>query len=449
MEVETIENVHPVLHPVFPLLLAPQVIRKIRGEPFSDALGHLKLWCQFFNVLSDSIIKWFKDDVEIAEIKRSAGDESQVALAIVQASSRDCGVYGCTIKNEYGSDTTDYLLSSDILAEFFLRDDSKVGEEIEMTPLLFTKGLVDPGYWGNKFFGRIMMEELQIGKGCVHKKSRAKVIYGLDPIFESGSTCIVKVRNQIVYGTKEENCLAEINLETTKQECKIHNTVREYCKIFAAEARVIDKFGFALEVIPLYLIYRPANTIPYATMEADLKGEFLKYCTMDNAGRLIAQTTSEVGHKCCTFQHWIYQWTNGNLLITQLEGVDTKITNVKIATKSKGYQSLTDEGSPKILEQFVIQHQCNYYCGLLGLRAMTTMDSLQPSKVKTSRSPMLARRVGLTDSSSPQLLKKGSSSPPTAKNVNSSPKVDKKTDKYGENNTATNHKKWSSPNLSE
>lgn len=43
----------------------------------------------------------------------SAGDESQVALAIVQASSRDCGVYSCTIKNEYGNDTTDYLLSSD------------------------------------------------------------------------------------------------------------------------------------------------------------------------------------------------------------------------------------------------------------------------------------------------------------------------------------------------
>lgn len=86
-----------------------------------------------------------------------------------------------------------------------------------MTPLLFSKGLVDPGYWGNKFFGRIMIEELQIGEGCTHKNSRAKVIYGLEPIFESGSTCIVKVRNQIAYGTKEENCLAEINLEITKQ----------------------------------------------------------------------------------------------------------------------------------------------------------------------------------------------------------------------------------------
>ncbi|XP_046721223.1 titin homolog isoform X2 [Silurus meridionalis] len=418
---------------------APQVIRKIRGEPFSDALGHLKLWCQFFNVLSDSTIKWFKDDVEIAEIKRSAGDENQVALAIVQASSRDCGVYSCTIKNEYGTDTTDYLLSSDILAEFFLRDDSEVGEEIEMTPLLFTKGLVDPGYWGNKFFGRIMIEELQIGEGCAHKNSRAKVIYGLDPVFESGSTCIVKVRNHIVYGTNEENCLAEINLEITRQECKIHNTVREYCKIFAAEARVIDQFGFALEVIPSYLIYRPANSIPYATMEVDLKGMYVKYCTIDSAGRLVTRTTSEVEQKCCTFQHWIYQWTSGNLLVTQIEGVDTKITGVKIATKSKGYQSLTDEGSPKILEQFVIQHQCNYYCGLLGLRALMSMDCSQQSKLKTSRSPLLARKVVHTDSSSPQLLKKFQSSPQTVKKVNSSPKVVRKPNEDEENNSAIKH----------
>ncbi|KAK2848165.1 hypothetical protein Q7C36_009847 [Tachysurus vachellii] len=421
---------------------APQVIRKIRGEPFLDALHHLKLWCQFFNILSDSTIKWFKDDIEIAEIKRSAGDESQVALAIVQASNRDCGVYGCTIKNDYGTDTTDYVLSSDILAEFFIQDDSEVGEEIEMTPLLFNKGLVDPGYWGNKLFGRIMMEELHIGEGIAHKISRAKVIYGLDPIFDSGTTCIVKVRNQIVYGTKEENCLAEINLEITKQECKIHNTVREYCKIFAAETRVIDKFGFALEVIPLYLIYRPANNIPYATIEAELKGVYLTYCTVDKTGRLLTQCTSEVEQKCCTFQHWIYQWTNGNLLVTQLKGVDTKITNVKIVTRSKGYQSLTDNGSPKILEEFVIQHQCNYYCGLLGLRVLTTMDSLQQSKIKTSRSPMLARRVGLADSSSPQLQRKVSSNPQLAK----SPKVAKKTDKDGENNPAPKHKTME-PNL--
>ncbi|XP_021323493.1 alpha-protein kinase 3 isoform X1 [Danio rerio] len=417
---------------------APQVIRKIRGEPFSDASGHLKLWCQFFNILSDSTIKWYRDEEEIVELERRAGDEGPVALAIVQASSRDCGVYGCSIKNEYGTDITDYLLSADILAEFFLREDLEVGEEIEMTPMMFTKGLADSGYWGEKFFGRIMTEEVQIGEGCLHKTCRAKVIYGLDPIFESGSTCITKVRNPIAYGAKEESNLTERSLEITKQNCKIQNTIREYCKIFAAEARVIENFGFSLEVIPLHLMYRPANTIPYASVESDLKGVYVKYSLMDNAGRLIAKTASEVEQKCCTFQHWIHQWTNGNLLVTRLEGVDTKITSIEIATKSKGYQGLTDKGSPKIIDQFIAQHQCNYYCGLLGLRPLKPIDSLQQPKIKTSRSPLLARR-GVTGSSSPQLQKKGTSPQSTRKGT-SSPKVAKKTGETGENNSTSKHK---------
>ncbi|XP_051512303.1 titin homolog [Myxocyprinus asiaticus] len=417
---------------------APQVIRKIRGELFSDASGHLKLWCQFFNILSDSTIKWYRDEEEIVVMERCAGDESPVALAIVQASSKDCGVYGCSIKNEYGTDITDYLLSTDILAEFFLRDDLEVGEEIEMTPMMFTKGLADSGYWGDKFFGRIMTEEVQIGEGCVHKTCRAKVIYGLDPVFESGSTCITKVRNPIAYGAKEESNLAERNLEITKQECKTQNTVREYCKIFAAEARVIENFGFSLEVIPLHLMYRPANTVPYATVEADLNGVYVKYCLMDSTGKLIARASSEVEQKCCTFQHWIHQWTNGNLLVTRLEGVDTKITSIEIVTKSRGYQGLTEKGSPNLMEQFINQHQCNYYCGLLGLRPLKPMDSLQQPKIKTSRSPLLARR-GVTGSSSPQLQKKGTS-PQSIRKGTSSPKVVKKTDEAGENKPAVKHK---------
>lgn len=151
-------------------------------------------------------------------------------------------------------------------------------------------------------------------------------------------------------------------------------------------------------------------------------------------------------------------------------GVDAKITNVKISTKFKGfvnniaciiywyhiiifsawviflslyvccrYQGLTEEGSPKILELFVTQHQCNYYCGLLGLRPLKLMDSLQQPKVKTSRSPLLARRVG-TGSSSPQLQKKGSSSPQATRKGNSSPKVPKKNAEEGENKPATKHK---------
>ncbi|XP_056454469.1 alpha-protein kinase 3 isoform X1 [Gadus chalcogrammus] len=412
---------------------APQVIRKIRGEPFPDASGHLKLWCQFFNILSDSTVKWYRDEVEILEVQRSGGDESQVALAIVQASSPDCGVYGCTIKNEYGTDTTDFLLSMDILSDMLLKDDLEVGEEVEMTPLRFTKGLADVSCWGDKFFGRIMTKVSHMGEGCAHKACRIKVIYGLDPVFESGSTCVMKVQSPIPYETKEERNLAERNLEMTKQECKIQNMIREYCKIFAAEARVIENFGFSLEVLPQYLMYRPANTVPYATVETDLPGVFLKYCHMDTKGRLITRTSSEVEQKCCTFQHWIHQWTHGNLLVTNLQGVETKLTNIRVATKSKGYQGLTEQGSPELLEQFAAQHQCNYYCGLLGLRSLKAADSLQqPSKIKGSRSPLLQRK--LSTSSSPVLQRRGVPSPLTSRKATASPKVPRKAPGTEENN---------------
>lgn len=73
-------------------------------------------------------------------------------------------------------------------------------------------------------------------------------------------------------------------------------------------------------VIPVHLMYRPANTIPHATVESDLKGVYLRYCLMDATGRLVMRTGSEAALKCCTLQHWILQWTNGNLLLTRMEG---------------------------------------------------------------------------------------------------------------------------------
>ncbi|XP_035507973.1 alpha-protein kinase 3 [Morone saxatilis] len=400
---------------------APQVIRKIRGETFADASGHLKLWCQFFNILSDSTIKWYRNEEKIAQIKRNAGDETQVNLAIVQASCKDSGVYRCTITNEYGTDSTDYLLSADILAGMALREDLGVGEEIEMTPMIFNKGVADSGIWGNKLFGRIMMQEFHIGVGCSHKVWRAKVIYGLEPLFESGNTCIIKACNPVAYGGKGESCLIDRNLDIVKQECKIQNLAREYCKIFSTEARLIENFGPCIEVIPVYLMYRPANTVPYAKVEADLTGIYQKYSTLDHTGRLDTRTGSEVEQKCCALQHWIFQWTNGNLLLTRLEGVDTKITNVGISVKSTGHQGLSVEGNPKVFEQFVSQHQCNYFCGLLSLRSLKVMDSLlTPTKPKGSKSPLLQRKMAA-----------GSSSPQTARKAAGSPRLPRKTEQEG------------------
>lgn len=76
-------------------------------------------------------------------------------------------------------------------------------------------------------------------------------------------------------------------------------------------------------IIPLYLIYRPANNIPYATLEEDLGKPLESYCSREwgFAAAPAAPTSSEAVQKCQTFQHWLYLWTNGGFLVTDLAGM--------------------------------------------------------------------------------------------------------------------------------
>lgn len=85
--------------------------------------------------------------------------------------------------------------------------------------MVFAKGLADSGCWGDKLFGRLVSEELRgRGRGCgLRKASQAKVIYGLDPLFESGRTCIIKVRSQLVFGPSSETSLLGRNYDVTIQ----------------------------------------------------------------------------------------------------------------------------------------------------------------------------------------------------------------------------------------
>lgn len=83
--------------------------------------------------------------------------------------------------------------------------------------MVFNKGVADSGLWGSKLFGRIMIQQSQIGDGCSHKVWKAKVIYGLEPVFESGNFCIIKARNYVAYGGKGDGGLVDRNLELATQ----------------------------------------------------------------------------------------------------------------------------------------------------------------------------------------------------------------------------------------
>lgn len=83
-----------------------------------------------------------------------------------------------------------------------------------------------------------------------------------------------------------------------------------------------QRCGTVFRILPLYLIYRPANNIPYATLEEDLGQPLQPYCSREGACAAApdASCSSEVRQKCQTFQHWLYLWTNGSFLVTDLAG---------------------------------------------------------------------------------------------------------------------------------
>ncbi|XP_036597736.1 alpha-protein kinase 2 isoform X2 [Trichosurus vulpecula] len=307
---------------------APVLLKKIQAEMFPDHSGNIKLSCQFAEIHEDSTISWTKDSKLIARVQRSAGDNSTVSLAIVQASQKDQGLYYCCLRNTYGKVTAEFNLTSEVLDQLSSHQDIKEFEEIEFSQLIFREDFISDSYFGGNLRGQIATEELHFGEGVHRKAFRSKVMQGLTPVFSPGHACVLKVHNAIAYGTKNNDELVQKNYKLAAQECYVQNTARQYAKIYAAEAQPLEGFGEVPEIIPIFLIHRPKNNIPYATVEEELIGEFVKYSIRDGKEINFLRRESEAGQKCCTFQHWVYQKTSGSLLVTDMQG--TKVLKATV-----------------------------------------------------------------------------------------------------------------------
>ncbi|XP_062455581.1 alpha-protein kinase 2 [Rhea pennata] len=368
---------------------APKLLKKIQAELFPDCSGNVKLCCQFGDIHGDSIITWTKDSKLLARLQRSAQDDSPISLAIAKASNKDQGMYYCCLKNNYGKVTTEFNLTSEVLEHLSSFQNFEGLEEIEFMQLMFREDFISDSYFGGNLHGIIATEELHFGEGMHRKAFRSKVMQGLVPVFSPGHPCVLKVHSAIMYGTKSKDDLVQKNYKLALQECYIQNTAREYAKIYAAEAEPLEGFGEVPEIIPIFLVHRPANNIPYATVEEELIGEFVKYSVKDGKEISFLRRDSEAGQKCCTFQHWVYEKTNGSLLVTDLQGVGMKLTDVGIATLTKGYKGFKGNCSVSFIEQFRVLHQCNKYCEMLGLKSLRSTHQKQkkPTSIKSKTLP--------------------------------------------------------------
>ncbi|XP_060029926.1 alpha-protein kinase 2 [Erinaceus europaeus] len=371
---------------------APVLMKKIQAEMFPEHPGNVKLSCQFAEIHEDSTIWWTKDSKSVAQVQRSAGDNSTVSLAITQASQKDQGIYHCCLKNSYGKVSAEFNLTAEVLKQLSSHPDVKGCEEIEFSQLIFREDFLNDSYFGDRLRGQIATEALHFGEGVHRKAFRSRVMRGLTPVFKPGHACVLKVHNAVAYGTRSNDELVQRNYKLATQECYVQNTARHYAKIYAAEAQPLEGFGEVPEIIPIFLIHRPENNIPYATVEEELIGEFVKYSMRDGKEINFLRRESEAGQKCCTFQHWVYQKTSGCLLVTDMQGVGMKLTDVGIATLAKGYKGFKGNCSMSFIDQFKAIHQCNKYCQMLGLKSLQTNSQKQrkPSVGKSKIQPNAA-----------------------------------------------------------
>ncbi|XP_058473337.1 alpha-protein kinase 2 [Solea solea] len=370
----------------------PKVVQLIQAVSVNGDPQSLCLWCQFAAVFSDYTVTWSREGTVLAEIKRSAGDESRVSLTISNTSHKDLGKYQCCLSSLHGSVTLDYLLTYEVLSEIVIPPSPKAipsapvemgGEEEDAlcSRLMFKEDFLSDQYFGDDHPVSILTEKVHFGEGMHRRAFRTKLQAGQTTLLLGGHSGVLKVHTAISYGTKNNEELVEKNFSLAVEECQVQNTAREYIKVYTAAAQSVEAFGEVPEIIPIYLVHRPSNDIPYATLEEELIGNFVKYSVKDGKEINLLRKDSVAGQKCCAFQHWVYQNTEGNLLVTDMQGVGMRLTDVGIATCKKGYKGFKGNCSTSFIDQFKALHQCNMYCEILGLA------SLQPKSKKSMSAP--------------------------------------------------------------
>ncbi|XP_011479976.1 alpha-protein kinase 2 isoform X1 [Oryzias latipes] len=370
----------------------PKVLQPIHAESVSEDPQSLCLWCQLDTGLSDSTVTWSRDGTTLSEIKRSVGDDSRVSLIITNASHKDLGKYECRVSSQ-GFITLTYLLTYEVLSEIVIPTSPKTTpsapavevcseeEDAHCSRLLFKEDFLSDQYFGEQHPISIVTEKVHFGEGMHRRAFRTKMQAGQIPLLVPGDSCVLKVHNSLSYGTNNNNELVQKNFDLAVEECQVQNTAREYIKAYTTAAKSVQAFGDVPEIIPIYLVHRPSNEIPYATLEEELIGDFVKYSIKDGKEINLMRRDSEAGQKCCAFQHWVYEKTDGNLLVTDMQGVGMKLTDVGIATCKKGYKGFKGNCSTSFIDQFKALHQCNKFCEILGLK------SIQPKAKKPAAAP--------------------------------------------------------------
>ncbi|KAM4877891.1 transient receptor potential cation channel subfamily M member 6 [Thomomys bottae] len=250
------------------------------------------------------------------------------------------------------------------------------GEEVtiykleESFPLNLDKSMSSWSQYGRAAMIRVLSQE-ELGGG-LRKAMRVISTWSEDDVLKPGQVFIVKSFLPEVVQTWHE-----IFQESTV----LHLCLREIQQQRAAQKLIYTFNQVKPQTIPytprfleVFLIYcHSANQ--WLTIEKYMTGAFQKY-NNNNGDEIVPSNTLE--ELMLAFSHWTYEYTRGELLVLDLQGVGENLTDPSVIKpgdkQSRGMVFGPANLGEDAIRNFIAKHRCNSCCRKLKLPDLKRND---------------------------------------------------------------------------
>lgn len=250
------------------------------------------------------------------------------------------------------------------------------GEEVtiykleETSPLTLDKSMSSWSQHGRAAIIQVLSQEEM--DGGLRKAMRVISTWSEDDVLKPGQVFIVKsFLPEVVqtwYKIFQESTVLHLCLREIQQQRAAQKLIYTFNQVKPQTIPYTPRF---LEVSLVYC--HSANQ--WLTIEKYMTGEFRKY--NNNNGDEIAPTNT-LEELMLAFSHWTYEYTRGELLVLDLQGVGENLTDPSVIKpedkQSRGMVFGPANLGEDAIRSFIAKHRCNSCCGKLRLPDLKRND---------------------------------------------------------------------------
>ncbi|XP_012972837.1 transient receptor potential cation channel subfamily M member 6 [Mesocricetus auratus] len=250
------------------------------------------------------------------------------------------------------------------------------GEEVtifkleESSPLTLDKSMSSWSQHGRAAMIQVLSQEEM--DGGLRKAMRVISTWSEDEVLKPGQVFIVKsFLPEVVqtwYKIFQESTVLHLCLREIQQQRAAQKLIYTFNQVKPQTIPYTPRF------LDVFLIYcHSANQ--WLTIEKYMTGEFRKY--NNNNGDEIAPTNT-LEELMLAFSHWTYEYTRGELLVLDLQGVGENLTDPSVIKpedkQSRGMVFGPANLGEDAIRNFIAKHHCNSCCGKLRLPDLRRND---------------------------------------------------------------------------